>query len=117
MRFDNRFNVQFSINGPLNGQLIPPMLLLPFVENAFKHSLEEENSAFIAIDLVLDTDGLSFKVENTIAKNEHSIQESGGIGLENVQKRLKLLWQAARKDSIKTIGTLASKFGSKIRYF
>ena len=49
MRFGNRFNVQFTINGSLNGQQVSPMLLLPFVENAFKHSLEEEdNKAFIA---------------------------------------------------------------------
>lgn len=93
MRFGDRFNVQFIVNGALNGQQIPPMLLLPFVENAFKHSLTEgENSAFIAIDLTIDTYNLSFKVENTIAKNKHSIKEAGGIGLENVQKRLDLLF-------------------------
>ena len=93
MRFGNRFNVQFGVNGSLNGQQIPPMLLLPFVENAFKHSLTEaENGAFIAIDLTINTNNLSFKVENTIAQDASTIKEVGGIGLKNVQKRLHLLF-------------------------
>ena len=93
MRFDNYYNIQFTINGSLDGQLIPPMLLLPFVENAFKHSLcEEENNAFIAIAISIHSDYLTFKVENTINKNEHSLNETGGIGLKNVKKRLDLLF-------------------------
>ena len=93
MRFGNRFKVQFSIKGTLNGQQIAPMLLLPFVENAFKHSLEEEdNRAFITIDLSIQATYLSFKVENTIANNKKTALEIGGIGLENVRKRLSLLY-------------------------
>ena len=50
--------------------LVPPLLLIAFVENAFKHSLEEEeNKAFITIDLGIQATYLTFKVENTIAKN------------------------------------------------
>ncbi len=96
MRFGQRFHIQFSKKGNINGAMLPPMLLLPFVENAFKHSLdEEENSAFIALDMEVREANLTFKIENSIAPSVNKLEKGGGIGLENVKKRLALLFPNA----------------------
>lgn len=98
LRFGNRFKVQFNKSGDWQNQWIPPMLLLPFVENAFKHSLEEEKKqAFIAISLEVRQSRLFFVVENTM-KNPHTgliVRE--GIGLQNVKKRLALLFPQSHR--------------------
>ena len=95
MRFGQRFDIQFLKKGNIDGAMLPPMLLLPFVENAFKHSLdEEENSAFIAIEIDVSETDLTFKIENSIAPLTNKLEDVGGIGLENVKKRLALLFPA-----------------------
>jgi len=72
---------------------IAPMLLIPFVENAFKHSnIDKITGTFIKILIVSNTNEISFKIENT--KPEHPINkdEVGGIGIINVKKRLSILY-------------------------
>jgi len=72
---------------------IAPMLLIPFVENAFKHSnIDKITGTFIKISIVSNTNEISFKIENT--KPEHPINkdEVGGIGIINVKKRLSILY-------------------------
>ncbi len=72
---------------------IAPMLLIPFVENAFKHSnIEKVESTFIRINISDAKNGIVFKVENTVAAENTTKDEVGGIGLENVKKRLLILY-------------------------
>lgn len=72
---------------------IAPMLLIPFVENAFKHSnIEKIDNTLIKIQIDSDSDQIVFKIENTLAENEVTKDEVGGIGLENVKKRLAILY-------------------------
>jgi len=73
---------------------ISPMLLNPFVENAFKHGISFRNRSWIYITLTHDTQKLYFKVHNSLhPKQENSPeQENNGIGLENVKKRLELIY-------------------------
>jgi two-component system LytT family sensor kinase len=71
------------------------MLLLPFVENSFKHGVgKHRNDAWIDIELSTQSDNIIFKVNNsqsnTDAKNTKA--SSGGIGLANVKKRLGLIY-------------------------
>ena len=72
---------------------IAPMLLIPFVENAFKHSnIENIEHAFIKVDLHSTKDSIHFIVENSF-KNGPKVQDGvGGIGVINVRKRLRLLY-------------------------
>ena len=73
--------------------LIPPMLLIPFVENAFKHSnIEKIEGTFITIKLKTEGKILYFSVENSIPKVEANKADVGGIGIDNVQKRLAILY-------------------------
>lgn len=73
---------------------IVPMLLIPFVENAFKHSISLDEKSWIKIKLVCDNDGISFEVRNSLpqlAVNDPE-KEQSGIGIINVQERLQILY-------------------------
>ncbi len=73
--------------------VIAPMLLIPFVENAFKHSnIESIQDTFIKIYVDANPGTITFKVANTIAPNNTTKDDVGGIGLENVKKRLAILY-------------------------
>ncbi len=74
-----------------NGNVIVPMLLIPFVENAFKYS---SNSTGYRVGVHLEVkDGvLDFTIENSINQNSRNKERVGGIGLKNVQRRLALTY-------------------------
>ena len=86
-------DVQFDIKTDDEQILIAPLLLIPFVENAFKHSqIEDLKKGFIHIQLESNTRTFSFKVTNSVPKTNYSKDQVGGIGLVNVRKRLSLLY-------------------------
>ncbi len=92
IRFTDRIDLSFTSNFTSKDIQIPPMLIIPFVENAFKHGVAksmEKSWIRIAIE---ETDGLlSIAVSNS--KSQNSItSKTGGIGLVNVTKRLNLLY-------------------------
>jgi two-component system LytT family sensor kinase len=70
------------------------MLLIPFVENAFKHGISLEKRSWIRIGLECDDAKLSFTVRNSVnvVLVNDSQQGSSGIGLQNVRERLQLLY-------------------------
>ena len=73
--------------------MIAPMLLIPFVENAFKHSnIEDLEKGWIKIDLKTRDEKLFFKVENSFAPTPSTKDKVGGIGLTNVNRQLDLLY-------------------------
>lgn len=72
---------------------IAPLLLLPFVENAFKHSqIEDTSRGWIAIRLQTHPQGLAFSVRNSRPQLTYTKDQVGGIGLENVRRRLALIY-------------------------
>ncbi len=86
-----RINAQFDESRP--GLPIAPLLLVPFVENAFKHSkIEDLEKGWIAIRLSTGDDYILFEVENSIPEGAHSKDDVGGIGLSNVRRQLELLY-------------------------
>ncbi len=73
--------------------LISPLIFIPFVENAFKHSkIEDRKSGCVVIQLKTTDKTLEFKVINSIPEVAFSKDGVGGIGLVNIQKRLELLY-------------------------
>ncbi len=86
-------NIEFNIPESIKPYTIPPMLLIPFIENAFKHGFSVKNKNIIKIDLMIYDNYLNFKVFNTVRKKQKKLQPGhSGIGIENVKKRLELLY-------------------------
>ncbi|HEX5027122.1 MAG TPA: histidine kinase [Agriterribacter sp.] len=75
-------------------QYIAPMLLIPFVENAFKHGISLKEKSWIKINISCDTENLYFDVYNSVhlQKEDDPEKNDSGIGLENVKQRLSLLY-------------------------
>lgn len=71
------------------GVVVPPLLLIVFVENAFKHGVSYDAPSFIHIDISLAGGELRYRVVNSRHKRQ---EKRGGVGLENVRKRLSLLF-------------------------
>jgi sensor histidine kinase YesM len=90
MRFNDTLDVNFKYDNILETSKIAPMLLLPFIENSFKHGSLKNGVLSINIDLSCDEDAINFYIDNT---NSKSKQTKKGIGLENMQKRLDLLYK------------------------
>lgn len=93
-RSDNRVRVEWGVQEEsLKGAEIAPLLLIPLVENAFKHGTREEiRRAEIAIQLEKNNGQLLFRVRNTIPEEKPENQEESGIGLANVRRRLAILY-------------------------
>ncbi len=92
--YEEDINVTFEKNLKSEQIYIAPMLLQPFVENAFKYSgiSQQEKDAFIHIKLDADNDKIVFYIENSIRKTKKEDKTKRGIGIENVKKRLDLLY-------------------------
>ncbi len=90
--------VEFSVTGDLNGKTIAPMLLIPFVENAFKHGSRNGPHPGIIIKLEVAPERIIFTVTNFI-KRTNILQKDkvGGIGLQNIRRRLELLYKGRYK--------------------
>ena len=101
-RSDNRVRVEWGVKEEtLQGAEIAPLLLIPLVENAFKHGTREETRrAEIAIQLMKNNEQLFFQVRNSIPEEKPNIAEDSGIGLANVRRRLAILYPDQHEFSI-----------------
>ncbi|MCM4155643.1 histidine kinase [Gramella sp. AN32] len=90
-RFQDALDIEFNCDPIPESTMLAPMLLLPFVENSFKHGKSIDGKLSIAINLKLDAEMLSFHIENSIQDNSE-INTAEGIGLENIKRRLDILY-------------------------
>ena len=96
IRFADRLDFSFNISGYITDKKIAPLLLMPLLENAFKHASNKlDERIWITVDLIVKDIDLYFTVENSLfADGKIQIQNAcSGIGLENVKRRLSLLYQ------------------------
>lgn len=92
VRYNNKLTIDFLKEIDNEQELIAPLLLLPFVENAFKHGASESRFAsFIHLDVKLCGGILKFSIKNTKENNEQECK-SENIGLNNVKRQLELLY-------------------------
>jgi len=91
MRKDEKYSIVFDTSEDLRGFSIAPLLLIPFVENAFKHVSHFTKGNEIRIELSKEKNIFYFNVFNTKDNQKHEDRE-GGIGLRNVQRRLQLIY-------------------------
>lgn len=95
LRYGDRLDISVSVNGEIDKYQIAPMLLLPFLENAFKHGTSRQiDQCWISFSLAVDDSIMTFKLINSIEPNlEEDPLKVGGMGLQNVIRRLQLLYK------------------------
>ncbi|WP_394991356.1 sensor histidine kinase [Emticicia sp.] len=93
VRFADYVDIDFLVQKPLLSKNIEPMLLIPFVENAFKHGVGLVEKPIIKIELQTTVNQLIFKVTNKFSSDKQEVKDgASGIGLANVKRRLELLY-------------------------
>lgn len=95
IRFGKKAYVDFEVNGAVTSQRIVPLLLIAFIENAFKHGVANDPATPIQLRVDVDNDRLHFYMQNK--KHLHNRDSAGGIGLNNVRRRLNLLYPDSYK--------------------
>ena len=88
-RFQDSLKVEFNADMAGDDIQIAPMLLIPFVENAFKHGKIVQGFLSMKVDIQIRDNKLDFRIRNTVMEEEQPVQ-TNGIGLENFRKRLDL---------------------------
>lgn len=94
IRYGKKLEVAFTLNGSFEGLPIAPLILIPFVENSFKHGASGRLSeCWITIHLSVQDQRLTFKVENSLPGAQPDVMGyKEGIGLNNVKRRLELIY-------------------------
>lgn len=98
--------IDFKIEGHTGDILIPPMLLIPFVENAFKHGISLKQPSFVRMVIAVRAGSLYFSVENSIHPTTRAEEEpAAGVGLQNVKRRLDLLYPDSHELAVRMTDT------------
>lgn len=101
-RLTSKVKLNIHIDNKLPNAKIPPLLFIPFIENAFKHGISYRENSFISISLKTEYDKIVFECANSIPEGQtKSTNLEGGIGLVNIKKRLELIYAEQVKLNIK----------------
>jgi sensor histidine kinase YesM len=93
IRYGDRLNLSLHIQGTAKDKMISPLLLIPFVENSFKHGTSRMlTHPWVRLDIHIEKDFLEFKLTNNKPEHGHESLGKKGIGLRNVKKRLQLIY-------------------------
>ncbi|WP_346857645.1 histidine kinase [uncultured Draconibacterium sp.] len=93
LRFTSQVSIQLSFPESIPNIIIHPMLFTSLVENAFKHGVSYQQKSFIEIILKTDKNHLYFRIRNSKQPKNNGINEPGGLGMENLKKRLDILYE------------------------
>jgi sensor histidine kinase YesM len=105
IRSDGQLTIEVKSSGEINGQQIAPLLLITFLENAFKHGAKgNRERSFIRINTDIEKDRVFFSVENNKGVvDEIKTSDPGGLGLENIKRQLELLYPGKHRLTIKNM--------------
>lgn len=92
IRTTNANYVNFTITGKASNQTIAPLLLIPFIENAFKHVSNKKTEHAITIALLIEDKKVVFECENKYSESSKSPSEFNGLGNDLIKKRIELLY-------------------------
>jgi two-component system LytT family sensor kinase len=98
LRFEDQFFVEFTNNVPDTSQRIASLVMIPFVENALKHGVVNDPAHPVKIELNVTGKLLTFVVSNQI--NQSQKDHSGGVGLNNIRRRLELIYSGKHELTI-----------------
>ncbi|MCV9928508.1 histidine kinase [Flavobacterium sp. LS1R49] len=96
LRLNNIENITINVHGEPKNKFIEPLLLISFVENAFKYGTDYKGAAFVKIKIAIEDNSLDFWIDNKV-ENHKKDPENSGIGLTNIQSRLNLLYPEAHE--------------------
>jgi two-component system LytT family sensor kinase len=101
IRYGDRLNLNLILQGSPKGKMISPLLLIPFVENSFKHGTSRMLAhPWVRLDMIIDENFLELKLSNNKPQGNGEPVNKKGIGLNNVKKRLQLLYPETHSLSI-----------------
>lgn len=89
LRYSEEKKINLEITGDTEGKQIAPMLFIPFLENAFKHGAKDGE---IAVKIHIENDNLNFSIKNQLPTKKVSKDQLKGLGIQNVERRLELLY-------------------------
>lgn len=92
LRYADNISVEADLPGNLPSAELPPLLLITFVENAFKHGVSATKESFVSIAIDADGGRLFFTCRNSKHAADKAMPREGGVGLRNVGQRLKLIY-------------------------
>ncbi|MFK8163696.1 MAG: sensor histidine kinase [Lewinella sp.] len=92
LRLNEEIPITFEVHGEITGVRITPLILITFLENAFKHGIgNTRGGSWITVSLKVESGSMHYAVANSIiGQTEKTVREASGIGLANVRRRLEL---------------------------
>jgi len=94
LRYDDSACISLHVSGDAAGKQVSPMLLIQFIENAFKHGLEQyKTNSYLEINIAIENGSLCYQSVNSIS-NTANTSTGGGVGLVNLRKRLDIIYPA-----------------------
>ncbi len=91
LRYTDNVKVEYSFPDDDGGVGVPPLLMATVVENAFKHGVSYKSESYVRLSVTLDSGRMFFRCANSL-KAAEDVTTSGGVGLDNIRKRLSLLY-------------------------
>lgn len=101
IRVQRSVNLSYDVEGDTTGKKIAPILLIPFIENAFKYGVNSEEKSAIGIHIHISDDLLLLKVKNNKVRVSTAHETKSGLGIENTRFRLQLLYPGRHKLNIR----------------
>ena len=101
-RLTSKVKLETEIQEELPKVEIPPLIFIPFVENAFKHGVSYRENSFIYVSLRVENNSVIFKCNNSIPQQVREPAKTGGLGIVNIKKRLELLYGSSAQLTMTT---------------
>ena len=93
IRYTDNVDVRVNVQSPMpTNAKVPPLVFIVLVENAFKHGVSYKKHSYVYIDVKFTNERITIRVENSRLEKSPSDKKASGMGLENVRKRLTLLF-------------------------
>lgn len=92
MRLTSNVELHFDLKGDFNNKKIAPLIIIPFIENAFKHGVNSEENSKIEISIITMDTTVKLVVKNNCVTTNNNTLNKSGLGIENTKKRLALLY-------------------------
>lgn len=108
IRTSNANYVKYNIQGNANALAIAPMLFIPFIENAFKHTEHTKAQSHITIDIAVCENNVTFLCENTFANKPLTTAQTGGMGNSLIHKRIALLYPGKHNLTVSHVNNIYS---------